>query len=868
MLTKYKRVFIRTSVSFLLPLLFMLVAIYSWGQTNRIDSLKQELESASISEQIDISLQLSGLLYYSNSKESKNYIDNALDLSRSKNDTAGISDSYYRLAYYYYDRGDFKKAIEMAREGLGYLPARLEDEYLLENRAILNNSLGNSYSTTGMYEIAMEAYLESMMDFEKLEDREGEALTILNMGTVFDAMDQDTSALRYYHRSAEIYRELGQDHELASHYNNIAEIFLQRQQYDSALVNYQRSVELNKENGTPLGEATAELNIGHLYCEQKEYGIAKNHVMRSLSLFSKAGDSSGVAYSRAVLADIAIAQKNFVTAERLLNQSYSFARKSGEADLTSQTLELLSSMNEDRGDYREALRWHRRLKAFEDSLENQNDNQAIEMMQMAYESEKKDLEIQRLEAEKEKRAAAAFRKDLMWYGSLVIILMLLVVGGILLYLNRKRKLAIVQLHEQRKDLVAKNRRIMEQQQQLHEANEELEERKRQAEEANAAKDQFLSVISHELRTPLNAVIGFTKLLQSGEHLEEQRDHIQGLESSSHILMDLINKILDLNKLESKAYLFENKPFSIQKVIKDTADIFKGELKRKDVELRTYIDKRIPAALMGDAYALRQIILNILGNAVKFTWSGYISMEVMRNSDRQVEGNPTQWIRLKISDTGVGIPADQLEYIFDKYKQSSANIPRNYGGTGLGLTIVKNMVEQLGGLVKAHSEEKKGTSFVVDLPYELAESDDVELNHDQTEIAENVSAPKGNGKLQILIAEDNEINTKVLIKCFERWGYSPDIAENGLIATQKAAEKNYDLIFMDLQMPQMDGFEASKTIRSHNDEVVIIALTANANPSVLQQVQDFGMNDYITKPFDLDSLQRLIERMEQDSYQNN
>jgi PAS domain S-box-containing protein len=380
------------------------------------------------------------------------------------------------------------------------------------------------------------------------------------------------------------------------------------------------------------------------------------------------------------------------------------------------------------------------------------------------------------------------------------------------------------------------------------AEETLIQARRIAEESVKAKEHFLSVMSHEIRTPLNAVIGLSHLLLEENPLPSQVEHLQAIKHSADSLMMIISDILDFSKIESGKVSFENIEFRLD-------DIFQGiekslAYRAKDSNLRLLIDldSRLPASVMGDPLRLNQILLNLISNAIKFTEKGFVEVkaqEVSRTPD-------TVTIEFKVTDTGIGIPSDKLVTIFDSFTQATRETTRKYGGTGLGLTITKKLVELQGGIIHVKSKVGLGSTFTVLLTFEVPVAPvPAAVPNKLTDTVEPVS-----GTLQntcVLLVEDNRMNQLVVKKFLEKWGVAIEIAENGIEAIEKLRESSFDIVLMDLQMPQMDGYKAARYIRYNMDipikNIPIVALTASAMIDVKRKVMDAGMNDFITKPFD-------------------
>ncbi|MEX2428387.1 MAG: ATP-binding protein [Bacteroidales bacterium] len=372
-----------------------------------------------------------------------------------------------------------------------------------------------------------------------------------------------------------------------------------------------------------------------------------------------------------------------------------------------------------------------------------------------------------------------------------------------------------------------------------EAKSKAERATQLAEDAVKAKQQFLSNMSHEIRTPMNAIIGFTKVLLKTELSANQKEYLQAIITSGNALIVLINDILDLAKVDAGKMKFEQAPFNLAESISAMLHLFEANVREKNLELIEEFDDKIPEVLVGDSVRLRQIILNLLSNAVKFTSEGRISIHV--HLLKEDDDNAT--IEFRISDTGIGIAENNLAGIFESFQQATSSTSRLYGGTGLGLAIVKQLVESQGGTISVKSKIDEGSVFSFTLDFQKTEAK-AELI---LEIAETDHEIKD---IKVLVVEDITLNQLLMKTLLDDFGFERDIASNGKIAIEKLQAKSYDIILMDLQMPKMNGFEATEYIRNKmNLNIPIMALTADVTTVELEKCKAVGMNDYIAKPID-------------------
>jgi PAS domain S-box-containing protein len=360
-----------------------------------------------------------------------------------------------------------------------------------------------------------------------------------------------------------------------------------------------------------------------------------------------------------------------------------------------------------------------------------------------------------------------------------------------------------------------------------------------AENAVKAKQQFLSNMSHEIRTPMNAIIGFTKVLLKTELSAKQREYLLAIKMSGDALIVLINDILDLAKVDAGKMTFEQTPFKMSASISAMLHLFETKIQEKNLKLVKEYDSNIPDVLVGDPVRLHQIILNLVSNAVKFTAKGKITVSVKLQNEDEKQAT----IQFSVTDTGIGIPENKIGKIFENFQQASSGTSRLYGGTGLGLAIVKQLVESQGGTIHVKSVMDKGSTFSFELSF-LKTSADAELESEMIELDTELK------NIKVLVVEDILLNQLLMKTLLDDFGFEWDIAENGKVAIEKLQFKTYDVILMDLQMPEMNGFEATDYIRNvMNSKIPIMALTADVTTVDLAKCKAVGMNDYIAKPVD-------------------
>ena len=698
-----------------------------------------------------------------------------------------------------YARGLYDKALK----GLNDLKCR---ESLLYSQQLLEYALKRN-----KYDMAAASYNIIGLNFEEFGDLK--------------------KSIQYYN-SGVSYAQLAKNDTIENYlYNNIGNLYYFRlKDSKKGLYYYQKSYELSKRLDAPRDIAFAEINLADVYLELNEFDKGKYYLQLVEKKMSPDDYEMGMSYYSLMgyyyemQGDFVNAEKNYLKCiSDFQHQEFEY-HKSHQMDIYA----MIYAFYKKNKKTEQALYYLEKHDQLQDELFSKERNIEIKMAGGDIEALEYKYKVQQIETEKriqeqKMKASSRFNKVVLWFLGFVIVFLIFIFKGFVNYRNLSKKLS--------------------------DYNFQLQVAREKSEEATRLKTQFLSNVSHELRTPLYGVIGMAEILES-EHKEIKKSpYFNALKFSSHYLLTLINDVLNVYKIEDNDIEFNYENINVREEIGHIKESMNVIAKSNKNEIIVSIADDVPQYIKTDLTRFSQILINLASNSLKFTKKGKVTISLSLE-----KVNDNSFLKLEVLDTGIGIPEEYIDKIFEKFVQVDVNLQEQYKGTGLGLSIVKRLVELFKGSISVESKINEGSKFTVMFPHipadEIVASDQLKT-HSQKKLK----------NLNILVVEDNKINQMVTKKLLEKNGHSYQMAENGLEALQLVEQNTFDIILMDINMPVMNGIEASIKMRSLGIKTPIIALTASDKENILKEILEKknGLTDVLVKPFEYADLENVISR---------
>lgn len=684
--------------------------------------------------------------------------------------------------------------------------------------------LANFHKKNNNYRSSQD-YIQKAIEFaEEKKDYQAQADAYSFLGNVYFELKKYSDAIQTYNKSISLYNSQEPSSNQAYTYYNLGLCYIERKEYSKAEFYFKEAEKIYETIDIPEAKEMINLQKGKVYHAKGESQLALSILSTVIVNPDEEDHFKTKAEALYQIGLIEAENNRYNLALNYLNKALDLSSKNKNLELKANVARTLSEVYEKMIDVDNSFKYMKQHLRIRDSIQDLNSKRIGTEDFLSFKEAERLKSIDQMDREnKEQQRANKFSK-------LISILSIALISI----------LSLLSLSLYKNNIIRSQSNKL-----LQDKNSELQLAKDKAEKASKARAEFLSTVSHELRTPLNAINGITHLLIEENPKKSQLQYLTSLKFSGDYLLTFINDILEINRVESENIEIESINVNVKQLLSDLYNSFKDLASKNNNDFELELDDNIPDNLIGDPTKLSQIFINLINNALKFTKNGKVnvSAKMLKNE------NDISSIRFEISDTGIGIPLEKQQTIFESFSQGSVEINRKYGGTGLGLAIVKRLVNLLGGEIKLTSAEGIGSTFSFDVDFELGQQTFIEV---KKQYDESVFAAK-----KVLVVEDNKINQMITKKMLENKEIACELIDNGEDAIEMIRNNGYDLVLMDVHLPGINGTIATERIREFNKKLPIIALTAISLNENREMLLSFGMNDVVTKPFNPDNFYKVI-----------
>jgi len=830
------------------------VCQFSMSQTGKIDSLKRVAQSAA-TDSIKIYALKNISWEYLNTRSqpelAKIYIDSFSKLSHTIDFKKGIQLANYQYAVLERQKDNYEKALE-------YIDRYLEFSIAIKDSLSLANGLYQKayiLDEKGDYEKSTQIYYDILKIYEKKKDSFSIATIFSSLGEQYKNAEKYDEAYEHYSKALEIFRKFGNEENMANNFFNIGDLYYRTGDNKKALYFLNQALDLDQKLESKWGMAYDYEAIGEVYEAEQKYGDALSMHLKALEIRQELPQKRELAESYIQVASDHLVLGNHPEARKNLEKAISLAEEIDAKTTLQPAYEKMSTLFAQTGEYEKALLYKDKFMSIKDSLFNATKSRQLQELQVKYDSERQQDAIVTLQQDAQIKDLLLQRQQAI-RNVLIALAVLIPLFAYLLFHRYRRK------QKEKREFEDKQRQIEEERKKTQIEKHRVDELKK----IDKLKDEFLANTSHELRTPLNGIIGLSESLKDGAAGQLNPKAIQDLDmitNSGKRLFHLVNDILDFSRLKNKDLILSKGPIDMHAIVDVVLKLSQPLIGGKEIELANAVPEDVPL-VEADENRVQQILHNLVGNAIKFTHRGSVKISAAATKES---------LTLSVSDTGIGIAQDKFEGIFNSFEQADGSTQREFGGTGLGLSVSKQLVELHGGTIGVESELDRGSTFFFTLPISAKKRGDIvtdnkadgkkvsqiSFHNEAVELVES-QGPLPQGSSRILIVDDEPVNRRVLENHLTVGGYLTVEASNGEEALKELSKgKPVDLVLLDVMMPGLSGYQVCEEIRKNflASELPIILLTAKNRINDLVAGFDAGANDYLTKPF---SKKELLSRI--------